>query len=255
MKIGGVFPDLLTPLGAAGTVEAGLQRTLTRLLRLTGAGAGALVFHPPRGAPLVVTAGARRLAPALDHALRALAATPVRKTALGAARLPGVRAAGQARLLRAPLGEPGRPVGELVLAGRALTRRTLPAGFPRELGTAVAQVWRLHQRTLRTGVLSEITRLLVSGDSLDDVCGAFVAGAASLATFDSLSVVRLDPERAELEVLDVVARAMPGAPARDARLPLEGTLMAELLARGAPRRVDDLAGAGVPAASAARLTA
>ncbi len=72
MKIGRVFPDLLTPLGTAGSVEEGLVRTLSRLVRLTGSSAGALVFRPPRAAPVVVTAGTRRLSAADDRMLRTL---------------------------------------------------------------------------------------------------------------------------------------------------------------------------------------
>ena len=88
MKIGRVFPDLLTPLGAAGSVEEGLSRTLSRLVRLTGCTAGTLVFRPLRAAAVVVTAGARRLSGADDRALRALVSTPVTGVRLSVTRPP-----------------------------------------------------------------------------------------------------------------------------------------------------------------------
>ena len=47
MKIGRVFPDLLTPLTRAASVEEGIERALTRLVGLTGATGGALLFRPP----------------------------------------------------------------------------------------------------------------------------------------------------------------------------------------------------------------
>ncbi|HET7342425.1 MAG TPA: hypothetical protein VFL90_13270, partial [Methylomirabilota bacterium] len=59
MKIGRVFPDLLTGLGTAHSVQEGLLLTLRRLVRLTGAEAGALTYQPPRGPRLAVTAGPR----------------------------------------------------------------------------------------------------------------------------------------------------------------------------------------------------
>src|SRR2546426_7549043 len=61
MKIGRLFPDLLTPLGEATSIESGLERTVRRLVKLTGAYAGALEFRPPRKRPIIVTSGASRL--------------------------------------------------------------------------------------------------------------------------------------------------------------------------------------------------
>src|SRR5262245_59417276 len=74
MKIAHVVADLLTALSTATSVPAGLDVALQRLLRLSGAEAGALEFDPPRGEPVVVVAaGPRGLAPELETALRALA--------------------------------------------------------------------------------------------------------------------------------------------------------------------------------------
>ena len=46
MKIGRLFPDLLTTLGRAASPEAGFAFTLRRLVALSGATAGGLVFRP-----------------------------------------------------------------------------------------------------------------------------------------------------------------------------------------------------------------
>src|SRR5262245_66027359 len=56
MKIAHVVADLLTALSTATSVPAGLEVALQRLLRLSGAEAGALEFDPPRGEPVVVVA-------------------------------------------------------------------------------------------------------------------------------------------------------------------------------------------------------
>jgi two-component system NtrC family sensor kinase len=253
MKIGRVFPDLLAAVGTASSVPEALGLTLRRLVRLTGAEAGALGFRPPRGEPIVVTAGRA----AAGRRLRALVTAPhagSRSSPVRGAR--EGRGDGRAVVRRATLGLPRRPVGELALLGppRALGRLALPGGFGRELGTAIEQVWRLQQRTLRITVLNEITRLLVSGDSLDDVFRSFADGLARLVAFDSVAVALLDLERDEFQVVDVLARSTLGVPSRDGRLPLADTLVAQVVATVAPVRVDDLAAPAVPEASRRRLT-
>ncbi|MBI2158121.1 MAG: GAF domain-containing protein [Candidatus Rokubacteria bacterium] len=257
MKIGRVFPDLLTPLSTAASVEEGLRRTLARLVGLTGASAGALLFTPPREAPIVVTAGARRVPAALGRWLAAAARAPLRGVRLERAAAPGAPRGRAATLLRVALGAPGRPVGALVLVGppRALGRGALAAGFPRELGVAIEQVWRLHRRALRMSVLNEITQLLVSSDSLDGVFRAFVDSAAKLVGFDSIGVALLDAERGEFELVDVVARGLPLGARRDARMPVADTLLQQVVATGTPVRVDDVAAERVPAASRQALAA
>jgi two-component system, NtrC family, sensor kinase len=249
MKIGRVFPDLLRGLGTAASVEDGLRLTVRRLVRLTGADGGALRFQPPRGAPLSVTATGRG-GPALEAGLRALLTHDGPRRP--AAREPGARAV----VRRATLGAPGRPVGELVLSGpaRGLRRLTLPPGFGRELGLAIEQVWRLQQHTLRITVLNEITRLLVSGDSLEDVFRGFASGLARLVGFDSLSVRLVDAERAEFEVIAVLAGSDSLVTPADGRLPLEGTLLARVVQVATPVRVDDLDSPGVPEESRRLLT-
>jgi two-component system NtrC family sensor kinase len=249
LKIGRVFPDLLTPLGHAATVDEGLERTLRRLVDLTGARAAALAFRPPRAAPVVVSAARGRRGPERDAALGALVAAPG-----GPGGRPRERGPGGV-MLRVALGPPRRPVGELVLLGRRgeLSRAALPAGFPRELGRAIEQVWRLHQRTLRITALNAITGHLVSSASVDDVLRAFVDGLARLVGFDSIAVLLADAERGDIEVVDAVGRSVPRVPRRDTRMPREDTLAADVVARGAPVRVDDLAADGVPARTRAVL--
>jgi PAS domain S-box-containing protein len=260
MKIGRVFPDLLRGLGTAASVEDGLRLTLRRLVRLTGADGGALRFQPPRGPALTVVATGRG-GPALEPALRALVTAPPDGARNGARKshAPGERGArphGHPVVRRAVLGAPRRPVGEIALSGppRALGRLTLPGGFGRELGAAIEQVWRLQQHTLRITVLNEITRLLVSGDSLEDVFRRFAAGLARIVAFDSLSVRLVDIERADFEVIAVLAGSDSLVTPADGRLPLEGTLLARVVALGAPVRVDDLDSPGVPEESRRLLT-
>jgi signal transduction histidine kinase/putative methionine-R-sulfoxide reductase with GAF domain len=233
--------DLLTPLATAASLDEGLGLTLRRLLRVGGAAAGALGFRPPRGEPLVAVAGASG---AVAEALRALvseapAGTRRRGPALGRDR----RAVKRLRL-----GARRRPVGVLALLGRPGARLTLPGGLGRELAAALASAWRLQQRTERLTVHNAITRLLVSGDSVDEVLRVFGHGLGRLVTFDALAVALLDPERPQFEVVDVLGSAVPAAP-RDARRGLERTLLAQVVASGAPVRIDDLTAPSVPEAS------
>ena len=142
-------------------------------------------------------------------------------------------------------------MGTLALLGRAGARGAvaLPAGFGRELGAAIEQVWRLQQRTRRLAVHDAITRLLVSGDSVDDVLRVFADGLGGQVAFDSLAVALLDPERPEFEVIDVLARSVPHVAPRDARMALDRTLVAQVVASAAPVRIDDLAAPAVPEVS------
>jgi GAF domain len=273
-----VFLDLLTPLGAAATIEDGLALTLRRLLVRTDTVAGALAFRPPSaglaangprrsrrrlpgdaaaGSPIVVTAWARPVPQSVKAWLAAKVATPLPGLRVATATPPARRSGGGWRILSAPLGGSADAVGQLVLLGRGrrLTRHTLPGAFPRELGSAIAQVWRLHQRTLRLTVLNGITALLVSSESVDQVLRGFAEGLARLVRFDSITLAIVDGERAEIEIVDVLGRITPGVPVRDARVPLAQTLLADMLAKGQPVIADDLASPTVPAASRASFSA
>lgn len=76
MKIWSLFPDLLATFGGAASLEAGLSKTLSRLVTLTGARAGGLAFSASGAAACTVTAG-RGLSPALERWLRDQLAKPV----------------------------------------------------------------------------------------------------------------------------------------------------------------------------------
>src|SRR2546426_9150268 len=89
MKIGRLFPDLLTPLGEATSIEAGLERTVRRLVKLTGADAGALEFRPPRKRPIVVTSGASRLTAPLTGVLKQATTSSLLGIRVGPLALPG----------------------------------------------------------------------------------------------------------------------------------------------------------------------
>jgi len=106
---------------------------------------------------------------------------------------------------------------------------------------------------LRIRVLDDLTRLLVSSDSLDDVLRIFARGVSDLVAADALAVGLIDAERAEFELRDLSATHVRGEAPRDGRWPLADTLMAEVRARAAPLRIDDLEDVGVPAASRAAL--
>jgi two-component system, NtrC family, sensor kinase len=238
-----VVPDLLTPLAAAAVLSEGLETMLRRLVRLTGAGAGALGFWPPRGESVVVATGTLVDGPTL----RAHVAGPTT-----AGRIPALSRGGR-RLLarRIVLGTARQPVGALVLVGRpgARWRVALPGDFGRELGAAIAQVWRLRQGALRVTVHNDVTRLLVSSDPVDEVLRVFAEGLGRLVSFDSLAIGLLDPERPEFEVIDVLARSVPRVPPRDDRMLLDRTLLAQVVASGAPVRIDDLTAPTVPEVS------
>jgi len=249
MKNGRAFPDVLAPISAAASVAEGLNGTLRRLVDLTGATAGALAFRPRYQAPVVVTAGARRTVAGarpspvtLRSWLTTVAATPARDTQLTRIVPPGAPPSRKAALLRVPLGAPGRPVGELVLLGRVgdLTAAALPARFPHELGTAIDRLGHRERQALRAAAVDELTGLLASRHTLDELFVAFADGAAKLVRFDAIDVSLLAAEREECEVIDLTAGGRGAPPPRETRVALEGTLLARVVTGGAPLRVDDL---------------
>ncbi len=247
MKIGRVFPDLLTPMDTDASIDDTLVRTLRRVVKLTGATAGALVFRPPRQQPLGVSVGApRRLS---DWLARARVAAPPRSLRVRPAK--GDGAARGTVLLETPLGPPRAPVGALALTGPSswLRQTVFPLAFPRELGTAIERVWALYEDTVRMAVITEITRLGAGSESADDVFRAFAEGAARLVRFDSIGVSLLDPERGEFEVLDLPARSIEHGPRRDTTMPLAGTLLERVASAGTSVFIDDILDPAVPPAS------
>jgi signal transduction histidine kinase len=236
--------EVVSELGAGASMDEGLRRALRRLLTLTGAVAGALAFRPERGDAVLVTAvGGRVPGNVGDWLGQRLVGTPARGRGLTRVALAGVP--GRPVLLRSPLGPARQARAELALLGR-LSRATLPRDLPGELGRAIEQAWRHYRGLLRMRVSTEIARLGRSGEPLDAVYRAFAEGVAGLVPFDSIGVSLIDAERREFSIVDLPARTLGLGGRRDARMPLEGTLLAQVAASGAPLRVDDLAAAAVP---------
>jgi signal transduction histidine kinase len=238
-NLGQLFPELLTALGRAASPEEGLGRTVRQLVRLSGARCGGLRFGPGGAVPVTVTAGARAGSP-LDRWLRARLAEPVRGVRVEPARGLRERPGGRPPFaFRAPLGDPARPLGRLVLLSRGrLDGRAVPATFPREFGLALEQVWRLHQRTRRLHVMNEVTGLMARPVPLDRVYRAVAEAVGRLIGFDALNLSLLDRERDDMRVLDVVVRtALPEV--YDMRMPVADTLVEWVARHGIPRRVDD----------------
>ena len=249
MKIGRLFPDLLATLGRAASPEAGFALTLKQLVTLSGAASGGLCFVPGRSAPLLVTAGTRR-GSALDAWIRARLGEPVRGVRLDPVDDPPPGWRGRRPVtLRAALGERTGPVGRFLLLGasgpRGLSVATIPPSFPREFGLAMQQVWRLHQRTLRLKVISDVTAVTAATLSLDRIYPAVADAVGRLIRFDELGVTLIDRERGEVRVLDVaVPTTLPAVD--DLRIPIAGTLADWLDDPRSPTRVDDLSDPGAP---------
>jgi two-component system, NtrC family, sensor kinase len=260
MKIGRLFPDLLATLGRAASPEAGFARTLRRLVEDSGAVAGALRFAPGAGPPIHVTVGVRR-GSALEAWLAERLGEPARGIVLRTLREapPGWRRRGRACLLRAVLGEPAQPVGRFVLLGpagpRGLHRASVPPSLPRDFGVAIAQAWRLHQRTRRLEVINKVTTLASSALDLPGIYQAVARAVAPLIHFDALGVALLDEERGELRLMEIVVGpdAPSGAGTRDARLPSAGTVAQWVAEQRAPLRFDDLSDPRLPPVSRERL--
>ena len=98
---------LLAEVDDAPSLDEGLQRALRQLVRMARASAGALVFRPGHGEPIVVTAG-RGGTPSLQLELRQRVAETTKRAAARRGRAP---------LRWIALGPPGRPVAEAALLG------------------------------------------------------------------------------------------------------------------------------------------
>jgi signal transduction histidine kinase/putative methionine-R-sulfoxide reductase with GAF domain len=239
VRTGRELHDLVTPILAAPSVAEGLTSTLRRVIELTGATAGALALRARGQEPLVVTAGARRAPAALREWLTTLGATPAPRPELTRVTPPGADT--QAALLRTPLGTANRRVGELVLLGRVgkLTASALPADLPQEIGAALEALGERQQKAQRANALAELTRVLTTRHTLEEVYAAFAEFAAKLVRFDSLTVSLLDAERREFELIDVTARGYTSRGPRERWVPLEGSTLGRVVATGAPVCVED----------------
>jgi two-component system NtrC family sensor kinase len=247
--------DLVTPILAAPSVAEGLASTLRRVIELTGATAGALALRPRGQEPIVVTASARRAPSALREWLTTLSATLAPRPELTRVMPPGAATPGA--LLRTPLGTANRRVGELVLLGRVgkLTASTLPADLPQEIGAALEARGEREQKVHRANALAELTRVLTTRHTLEELYAAFAESASKLVRFDSLTVSLLDPERREFELIDVTARGYTSRGPRERWVPLEGSMLGRVVATGAPVRVDDAERDEIPDVSRRTLAA
>ena len=260
MRIGRLIPDLLAALGRGASPEAGFTHVLRGLVADVGATAGALRFAAGAGGPLDVIVGARRSSP-LEAWLAARLDEPARGVTLRRLREtpPGWRRGARPRLLRAALGDPGRPVGRVLLLGpdgpRGLRADRVPAAFARDLGLSIEQAWRLHQRTRRLEVVSEVAGLASAALDLPAVYQAVARAVAPLIRFVFLGVALLDHERGEMRLMDVVVSPddPSGGQTRDSRLPSAGTVAQWVAEQRAPLRFDDLSDPRLPPASRERL--
>ena len=166
-----IFPDLLKPLSTAASLEVGLDRTLRRIVRFTGADGGLLVFRPPRREPVVVIAKAR-LSTTVASWLAGLAAGH-------AGRRASVR---DAQMLRVALGTPRHPVGELVLVAGSHRRRRLRVreDFPRELGAALELFDESRRRADELSALYSTSRLITARLDLASVLDRISRSVAAL---------------------------------------------------------------------------
>lgn len=194
MKIRRPFPDLLTPLGTAASVEAGLARTLRRLVALTGASAGALAFRPPRRAPIVVTHRSHRRAPS-GAALRDLVAVAMPR---------GARVTGRGRdvVMSMPLGAPAHPVGALALVGAPRAFDPVDAKALAELaGPLAAALERrrlldeARRRAAELAALCRTSRLLTASGDLVSVLDRISRSVAALIGSGACSIGLLDDTR------------------------------------------------------------
>jgi len=241
MKSGLASHDLLAPISAASSVMEGLRESLRRLVAVTGSTAGVVALPLQDQTPIVVARGSGTSLP-LRRWLTDVTAVPARGTRLTRVVPPGSPRSRPAALLRAPLDARGRRVGELALLGPVgrLTASVLPASFPRELGAAIDRRCDLERLASRAEVVNELTTLLSSPHTLDEVFAAFAGGIARLVRFDSISIALLDTERGTFESFDLAAGALRGSPAPGTSTPLEGTLLERVVATGVAVRIDDL---------------
>jgi GAF domain-containing protein/signal transduction histidine kinase len=248
MKIGPMLSDLLATLGRAASPQAGLGRALKQLVTASGATAGALSFTPGPGAPIVVAAGTRR-GSEMDRWVRARLAEPIKGMRLAAVKVPprGWRGTPPV-MLSAALGDHSGSLGRFLLVGppgrHGLSSGTIPPSFPRELGLALAQVWRLHQRAVRLEAINDVMALTGANLPLERVYQTVADALGRLIRFDALGVSLIDRERREVRIVHFAARGQVSE--IGTALPLEGTLNDWVADHRAPRRVDDVSDEELP---------
>ncbi len=251
MKAGQRYRDLLTALGGAASPQEGFARALRELVDTSGARAGGLSFRPDRGAAVTLVAGARP-GSALDRLVRdRLAAPGPGPRSEPAEGLGGVGRGRPPLVFTALLGEPARPMGRMVLVGSAAAwrrgRAVVPPSLPRELGLAMEQIWRLHQRTRRLTVVNAVMAIMATPAPIEQIYRSVAEAVGQLVPFEALNLSLVDGERGAMRTLDVAVRTelaevydMPIAP---------GTLSEWVTRHGVPRRVDDAASEPLPEVS------
>jgi two-component system, NtrC family, sensor kinase len=179
-----VFPDLLRPLSTAASLEAGLDRTLRRIMVFTGAEGGLLVFRPPRREAVVASAPGRQ-PPRVREWLRAIAAgRPARRCPVP-----------EARVLRVPLGSARRAVGELVLIGGPRRGRSrLRPDFPRELGAALELIDESRRRADELSALYATSRLITARLDLASVLERISRSVSALIGSTGCGIALLDAD-------------------------------------------------------------
>ena len=223
---GRVFPDLLRPLSTAASLEAGLDRTLRRIVRVTGAAGGLLVFRPPRREPIVVTAVRSLPGPVREW----LSATT---TARGPRRPPP-----RTRVLRVPLGTPPHPVGELILvAGRRRTPRLLP-DFPRELGAALELLDESRRRADELSALYATSRLITARLDLTSVLDRISRSVTSLIGSTGCGIGLVDAPRGVL--VHAAAHGFKTPEWRALELPMGEGIIGRCAESRQPILVDDI---------------
>jgi two-component system NtrC family sensor kinase len=226
VKLGRVFPDLLRPLSTAASLEAGLDRTLRRIVRVTGAVGGLLVFRPPRREPIVVTATTGLPRPLRDW-LKTLASGPARRP-----DAPGVR------VVRVPLGTPPHPVGELVLlAGRRRTPK-LPPDFARELGAALELLDEIRRRADELSALYATSRLITARLDLASVLERISRSVTALIGSSGCGIGLLDADRGVL--VHAAAHGFKTAEWRALELPIGEGIIGRCAESRQPILVDDI---------------
>jgi two-component system NtrC family sensor kinase len=227
VKLGRVFPDLLRPLSTAASLEAGLDRTLRRIVRLTGAVGGLLVFRPPRREPIVVTATTGLPRPLRDW-LKTLASG--RRSRRPDA--PGVR------VLRVPLGTPPHPVGELVLlAGRRRTPK-LPPDFARELGAALELLDESRRRADELSALYATSRLITARLDLASVLERISRSVTALIGSSGCGIGLLEADRGVL--VHAAAHGFKTAEWRALELPIGEGIIGRCAESRQPILIDDI---------------
>jgi signal transduction histidine kinase/putative methionine-R-sulfoxide reductase with GAF domain len=223
-----IFPDLLRPLSTAASLEAGLDRTLRRIVRFSGADGGLLVFRPPLREPVVVIAKTR-LPIVIGEWLVALAAGR-------SGRRAAVR---DAQVLRVPLGTPRHPVGELVLvAGRRRRRLRLPDDFPRELGAALELLDESRRRADELAALYATSRLITARLDLPSVLDRISRSVTALIGSTGCGIALMSADGREL--VQAAAHGFKSDEWRALQLPVGEGIIGRCAETREPMLVDDV---------------